>query len=152
MCDYSLHGLENRLAKEAEVLMVHRFFSGSKGLISLDNPKPVVPQTGFRNTVRRIFGWKPYPQPVAVCIPDGACLLMTDIPWGFCQEHKLDSEEDVMFRQMSANDYEYRDAVEFKSGLKVRLQELETGQKLTVLSLSGEETEMEYLNSEVHSA
>ena len=34
MCDYSLQGIENRLAKEGEVLVVHRFYSGSKGLTS----------------------------------------------------------------------------------------------------------------------
>ena len=31
MCDYSLHGIENRLAEEDEVLVVHRFYLGSKG-------------------------------------------------------------------------------------------------------------------------
>jgi len=34
MCDYSLHGIKNRLAEEGEVLVVHRFHTGSKGLTS----------------------------------------------------------------------------------------------------------------------
>ena len=34
MCDYSLQGIENRLAEEGEVLVVHRFHTGSKGLSS----------------------------------------------------------------------------------------------------------------------
>jgi len=40
MCDYSLHGLDNRLAEEGEVLIVHRFYTGSKGLTSPDYLKP----------------------------------------------------------------------------------------------------------------
>ena len=34
MCDYSLHGIKNRLAREGETLNVHRFNTGSKGLTS----------------------------------------------------------------------------------------------------------------------
>ena len=37
----------------------------------------------------------------------------------------------------------YRDAVEFKNGVKVRLQELEEGQSVEVLALSSEKTGME---------
>ena len=35
MCDYSLHGIPNRLAVEGEELVVRRFPTGSKGLASL---------------------------------------------------------------------------------------------------------------------
>jgi hypothetical protein len=34
MCDYSLHGIKNRLAEKGEALVIHRFYSGSKGLTS----------------------------------------------------------------------------------------------------------------------
>ncbi len=40
MCDYSLHGIRNRLAEEGETLVVHRFFTGSKGLTSPEYLKP----------------------------------------------------------------------------------------------------------------
>src|SRR3954454_7268757 len=35
MCDYSLHGLPNRLAVEGEELVTHRFSTGSMGLASM---------------------------------------------------------------------------------------------------------------------
>ncbi len=34
MCDYSLQGIRNRLAEQGEILVVHRFQTGSKGLTS----------------------------------------------------------------------------------------------------------------------
>jgi hypothetical protein len=36
MCDYSLHGIKNRLADEGEQLFIHRFHTGSKGLASVN--------------------------------------------------------------------------------------------------------------------
>ena len=41
----------------------------------------------------------------------------------------------MTFRQLSADAATYRDAVEFRNGEKVRLQELEEGQSFTVLAL-----------------
>ena len=43
---------------------------------------------------------------------------------------------------MSANVATYRDAIEFKNGAKVRLQELEDGQQVQVLALSEEKAEV----------
>ncbi len=136
MCDYSLHGIENRLAREGEVLMVHRFYSGSKGLTSPEYLKPTGASRGIMAAIKRMFA--SYPQPCAVCIPDGARLVLHGIAPALGRAHDLASVEPVTFRQLSANDYAYRDAVEFKSGLKIRLQDLEIGQLVEVLSLSGE--------------
>ena len=47
MCDYSLHGIENRLAEEGEVLVVHRFYSESKGLTSPDYLKSLEQGTSW---------------------------------------------------------------------------------------------------------
>ena len=44
----------------------------------------------------------------------------------------------MTFRQLSANAGTYRDTVEFKNGVKVRLQDLEEGQSVKVLALSSE--------------
>jgi hypothetical protein len=44
--------------------------------------------------------------------------------------------EDVSFVQLSANAFEYRDAVRFKNGREVLLQWLKCGQEVLVLSLS----------------
>jgi hypothetical protein len=141
MCDYSLHGIENRLAQEGEVLVVHRFYSGSKGLTSPGYLRPAVGTTGIWAALKRMFS--AYTQPCAVCIPDGARLVLHGIEPSLRRAHDLASVEPVTFRQLSANDYAYRDAVEFKNGLKVRLQDLEIGQVFEVLSLSSESAEVE---------
>ncbi len=66
MCDYSLHGFENRLAKEGEVLVVHRFSSGSKGLTSPEYLKAIEEGTGWMAILRKLFA---APRDCAVCIP-----------------------------------------------------------------------------------
>ena len=55
------------------------------------------------------------------------------------QQHGLGASEHVTFRQLSADAAVYRDAVEFASGVRVRLQELDAGQSVEVLALSSEE-------------
>ena len=145
MCDYSLHGIENRLANEGEVLVVHRFYSGSKGLTSPGYLKPAGNPSGILAAIKRMFS--AYAQPCAVCIPDGARLVLHGIEPAFRRAHDLASVEPVTFRQLSANDYAYRDAVEFRSGLKVRLQDLEIGQVFEVLSLSSAMAEAENANA-----
>ena len=58
MCDYSLHGIKNRLANEGEHLFVHKFHTGSKGLASvtdlknLEKPAPA-PAGAFSPEPRR---------------------------------------------------------------------------------------------------
>ena len=139
MCDYSLHGIENRLAEEGEVLVVHRFYTGSKGLTSPEYLKPVQKPRGLMAMLKRIFAL-PQPSLCAVCIPDGAQLVLRGISPTLQQAHGLSTTEAVTFRQLSANAATYRDAVEFKNGVKVRLQDLEEGQSVEVLALSSEKT------------
>jgi hypothetical protein len=78
-------------------------------------------------------------QECAVCIPDGAQLLLSGISARLRQQHGLSASEHVTFRQLSADAAVYRDAVEFASGVRVRLQELDAGQSVEVVSLSSEE-------------
>ena len=79
----------------------------------------------------------------AVCIPDGAQLVLHGITTALQQIYCLSATEPVKFRQLSANAQTYRDAVEFKNGVKIRLQDLEEGQSVEVLALSSEKTGME---------
>ena len=72
MCDYSLAGLENRLAKEGEELIVHRFSTGSKGLASPEYLKSQ--SNGRKSKMRGFFRQKALMRECAVCIPDGAKL------------------------------------------------------------------------------
>ena len=142
MCDYSLHGIQSRLARKGEVLLVHRFYTGSKGLTSpeylnFDPPKP--------NGLMALFKWKMTivrPRVCAVCIPDGAQLIICGISPKLQQAHGLNSTEVVTFRQLNTDARTYRDAVEFKTGLKLRLQDLDDGQTVEVLALSSEEADV----------
>ena len=69
MCDYPLHGIPNRLAQEGEVLVVHRFDSGSKGLTSPEYLKPTAQPSGWIETLKGFFAFpdqfKVFPTPVA---------------------------------------------------------------------------------------
>ena len=137
MCDYSLHGIRNRLAEEGEVLVVHRFFTGSKGLTSLDEYlKPVGQPKGWIAGLRKFFAIEN--QPCAVCVPDGAKLMVYGIPPRLQEAHGLSSDEAVTFRQLSLDVHTYRDAMEFQNGVRVRLQEFDDGQRVEVLALSSE--------------
>jgi hypothetical protein len=75
----------------------------------------------------------------AVCIPDGARLILHDISPKLQQAHALSANESVTFRQLSAEAATYRDAVEFENGVKVRLQDLDEGQTVAILALSSDE-------------
>src|SRR5262245_5112046 len=132
MCDYSLHGIENRLAEEGEVLVVHRFYSGSKGLTSPEYLKPTEPPKGWMAVLKKMFAGQP--SVCAVCIPDGAQLVLRGISHTLQQAHNLCATEVVTFRQLSASAGTYRDAIEFKNGMKVCLQTLEEGQTVDVLA------------------
>jgi len=137
MCDYSLHGIKSRLAEEGETLVVHRFYTGSKGLTSPEYLKPTEPANGLIAILKRMFA--PESKECAVCIPDGAKLMLCGISPSLQQAHGLCTSETVTFRQLSADAATYRDAVEFQNGVKVRLQELEAGQNVEVLELASRE-------------
>lgn len=140
MCDYSLMGVPNRLAREGEDLITHTFSSGSRGL---------TPDTEAteKNTVQirwkcmqglfdKLFG-KVEIEKVAVCVPPGARLLLRDIPEDLRNSLEVGSTEEVTFTQLTAEAYEYRDAVRFENGRELLLQSLKKGQRIKVLQLSG---------------
>jgi len=137
MCDYSLQGIRNRLAEEGETLVVHRFSTGSKGLTSPTYIRPAEIPKGWLNALKWLFAIQP--QECAVCIPDGAQLRLSGMSSWLRQQHGLGASELVTFRQLSADAAVYRDAVEFASGVRVRLQELDAGQPVEVIALSSED-------------
>ena len=140
MCDYSLHGIPNRLAKEGEILVVHRFYSGSKGLTSPEYLKAIEEGTGWMAILKKLFA---APRDCAVCIPDGAQLTLHGLSQSLQERHGLSATEEVTFRQLSANAETYRDAVEFRNGVKLRVQDLEDGQSVEVVALSSENVVIE---------
>jgi hypothetical protein len=127
MCDYSLAGVPNRLAVEGEQLVVHRF-PQSLGLAS---PCPSPAQTWSQKTTP------------AVCVAPGARLLLRDIPEDLQSRFQVGASEEVTFVQLSANAYQYRDAVRFKNGQQILLQKLKCGQRVDVLCLSATDSEQE---------
>jgi hypothetical protein len=141
MCDYSLHGIENRLAEEGDILVVHQFHTGSKGLTSPVCLKPTEQSKGLMSKLTKLLTRKFDVQSseCAVCIPDGAKLMLRGVSPTLQKTHGFTTTEAVTFRQLSANAAAYRDAVEFKNGVTVRLQELGEGQSVEVLALSSEE-------------
>ena len=137
MCDYSLQGIRNRLAEEGETLVVHRFSTGSKGLTSPSYIRTAEMPKGWLDALKWLFAIQG--QECAVCIPDGAQLVLSGISSRLRQQHGLETSERVTFRQLSADAAVYRDAVEFASGVRVRLQELDAGQSVEVIALSSED-------------
>jgi len=143
MCDYSLFAIPNRLAKEQEDLVAHRFPTGSMGLASpvdlcksAQQRREAPGRQGLWSAIKNFFTM-PKMEPVpAVCIPPGASLRLQDIPMRLQQELGVRAEEDVVFTQTSASVNTYRDAVRFPNGRELNLQELREGQKVKVLSLA----------------
>ena len=128
MCDYSLAHFPNRLAIEGEHLVVHRFSSGSRGLVSAD---PGLKEEVFCcNTT-------------AVCVPPGARLLLLDVPTRLQERLGVGEVEEVTFIELTAEAFRYRDAVRFSQGREILLQDLPCGQRVEVLSLNSEATEPE---------
>src|SRR5215831_13732338 len=106
MCDYSLHGIRNRLAEEGEVLVVHLFFTGSKGLTSPQYLKPTAQPKGWLAALKKCFATE---QACAVCVPDGARLMVCGISPRLQAAYGLSSNEAVTFRQLSLEVHTYRD-------------------------------------------
>ena len=131
MCDYSLMGVPNRLAREGEDLVVHEFRTGSRGL----TPYTSVTNTGTQTRygfVKRLFG-NLEPERVAVCIPPGARLLLSDIAEDVRRSFAVGASEEVTFTQLTATANTYRDAVRFANGREMLLQRLNKGQRVRVL-------------------
>ena len=139
MCDYSLSGIQNRLAVEGETLIVHQFHTGSKGLTSPEFLKPAPKPKGLLAVLETLVGRYSPPKECAVCIPDGARLTLEGISEKLQEAYHLSPVEKVTFRQLSASALIYRDALEFRNGMKVRLQELEEGLHLEVRALASED-------------
>ena len=127
MCDYSLAGVRNRLAVEGEQLVVQRFSTGALGLAS--------------PTTRRAWLW--FKKECAVCVPPGARLLLRDIPQDLRRQFGVRATEEVTFVQLSAEAYQFRDAVRFTNGREVLLQRLKCGQRVEILNLCSDDSREE---------
>jgi hypothetical protein len=145
MCDYSLHGLPNRLARDGEELVAHRFSTGAIGLTSpaelcrAVNSVNAFEKKNFWTAIKALILPPVWPEAPAVCIPPGARLRMMDIPVSLQRELDVAPEETVTFTQTTAMANAYHDAVRFENGRQVLLQVLKEGQRVCVLSLGPED-------------
>ena len=139
MCDYSLMGLPNRLAVSDELLVVHRFPTNTVGLTSpCEVSATEREKSGFWAAFKRYFATPKNDAVTAVCIPPGSRLLLQDIPANLRNQMDVGAVEPVVFTQLTANAYAHRDAVRFQNGRELSLQYLSVGQRVKVLSVSGE--------------
>lgn len=142
MCDYSLMAFPNRLAREGEELVVHRFPSGSMGLASPDDltidAGPKRARRSFWSGLKALFSAANTCTVPAVCIPPSARLLVYGIGKSMQTDLGVSSEEEVKFEQIGEVVHAYRDAIAFRNGRRVRLQELPLGQRMKVVDLGGD--------------
>jgi hypothetical protein len=139
MCDYSLHGIPNRLAVEGDELIVHRFETSTIGLCAaydLERPAPAPPATIW-GRLRRFFEAPTVRRVTAVCIPPGAQLILKDIPKHLQREWGVREEEKVYFTQITAASNVHRDALRMPNGREILLQHVREGLRVQVASFGG---------------
>lgn len=146
MCDYSLMGVPNRLANEGDDLVVHRFSTGTIGLVPArtSSSSGTTPQLGYRaiwKAIKDFFRDAEPNQAVAVCVPPGARLLVRDMPEDVQRFAKSGPAEIVTFTQLSAAANAHRDAIRLDNGSEILLQRLHEGQRVRVLRLTIAEVE-----------
>jgi hypothetical protein len=139
MCDYSLMSLPNRLAREGEELAIHRFSTGTMGMVcptelrSAFEQIPARPKTLWA-AFCELFDPPKLPTAPAVCIPPGSRLLVRDMSDKLQREAGVRQIEEVTFTQVTEAPFGYRDAICFSNGRQVTLQKLREGQRIRVLS------------------
>jgi hypothetical protein len=145
MCDYSLGGLPNRLAVDGEELIVHRFSTHSIGLASSADLQIMKIRESLQRDqslwqrIKKLFAPASDCRSVlAICVPPGARLVLKSIPMDLRCKWSVGADESVFFMQTSAEVNTYRDALRFRTGRQVLLQELREGMRVTVVSLGGD--------------
>ena len=135
MCDYSLMGVPNRLAKAGEQLVLYRFHTGTLGFTSVVESKECEQPRSFWHRLTR-SSFSPVAAVPAVCIPPGARLRLEDVPKGLQLRLEVGEKEEVTFTQLSVEPHRHRDAVRFDNGRTSRIQDLRPGMRAKVLDLS----------------
>jgi hypothetical protein len=135
----------NRLADEGERLVLHRFPTGAIGLAAPGDvwklrAKSDPAASGlWKRLWSAITPCNPGHRVTAVCIPPGARLLLEGIPKRVQRQLDVGITEEVKFTQLSLQQNQYRDAVRFKNGHELLIQELEEDTRVYVLDLESSE-------------
>ena len=146
MCDYSTHGLPNRLGRVGEELLLKYLATGSKGFVSA-NPE-AKPKPSWWQGIKAWFAAPRAAADCVVCIPPGATLRLHGIEGELRRQTGGETNPLVTFVELNflkAN--AYRDAVIFRNGLQLKIQSLPEGLIARVISLGGEKDDTEHITS-----
>lgn len=138
MCDYSLFQFPNRLARDGEELIAYQFSSGCLGFVSAAEFGRTKLNPGSAWFERNWPGLKSWFLPrlksreTAVCIAPGSCLRLSPVAVRLRERYGLGCTEQAVFMQKGAEEFTYRDALRFESGLELSLQSLIPGQRVHV--------------------
>jgi hypothetical protein len=138
MCDYSLMGVPNRLARDGEELVLFTFPTGTKGFTqpaSIACSKPSDQGSGLWQKLRGLFQAPNLDAVPAICIPPGARLMLQQIPADLRSWLKVSDTEQVTFTQLSPDADIHRDALRFGNGGLISLQALPEGLRIKILGL-----------------
>lgn len=142
MCDYSLMTFPNRLANEGEILVTHKFSTGSIGFVSAVElctvqPDPQCTNVEFWSKVKAWFAGPTVRSAVpAVCIPPGARLKVQAVPERTRQVFQAKPGDEVIFTETTATWGQFRDALRIKPNQEILLQSLGEGLQVQVVSLA----------------
>jgi len=87
--------------------------------------------------MRAFFLAEPECSVTAVCIPPCSRLALHNLSERLQTDLGVQAEEEVVFEEVSVEANRYRDAVRFRNGRAVRLQELPADLRITVLEVGG---------------
>lgn len=145
MCDYSLMNFPNRLANEGEVLVTHKFSTGSIGFVSpmeLGVPTPVRHQCVNDTFWSKVRGWFATPAQAtipAVCVPPGARLQVQSVPDQIRSVFQAEPGDDVVFTEITATWGQFRDGLRVPGSKEILLQSLGEGLEVRVIDLASSE-------------
>jgi len=132
----------NRLANEGEILVTHKFSTGSIGFVSplelgTVQPSPQCTNVEFWGKVRAWFAAPPVRSAVpAVCIPPGARLRVQSVPDRARQAFQAKPGDEVIFTETTATWGQFRDALRIRSNQEILLQSIGEGLQVQVVSLA----------------
>jgi len=149
MCDYSPHSIRNRLAEVGEDLVLHKFETGSFGFASAADLREC--EVKNEKASSSIWGvmkdWLLLPRHSerlpTICVPPGAQLLLRDIPTKVQASLCIRASEVVVFTELHARRYRFRDALLLPNATRVLLQDLPQGLHAVVLSMSSDTSSKE---------
>ena len=123
----------SRLAVEGEPLVIHRFRDGSTGIVAgTDVKRDPPPRHSFwMRLMQRLRASSDPPFVAAVHVPNGAYIILKDIPSAIQQRYGIDEEEGAIVVTDSGHDI-----LRFSNGSQLPIQALREGSPLEVLSLA----------------